>query len=240
MAVLGGVTPPEVVQIGFRSIEKYQGDYQIIRLNDDNIHEYLDLPEFIFEKRKNPEFKYAFFTDLLRLALLDVYGGIWIDATILLTAPIPEKLTSLDFFMFQRDINSNNKHLWAKTDAYFNWASKHHINHLNSFIIAKKNNEIIHICLNMLLHFWQTQNRIPHYFFFQIMLNTLQKEYGYSSELIFDDTVPHLLHKVIKKKFNAEKYQSILDQTSVHKLTYTKKYKANSYFAYLKRAFLCD
>lgn len=233
-----GKAAPEVVQICFNSVEKYKEDYEIIRLNDKNISEYLDLPDFIFEKRKNSEFKYAFFTDLLRLALLDVYGGIWIDATILLTAPIPGLLKQQDFFMFQRDKHSPYKNKWSKYNGYFNWNSQQRINHLNSFIIAKKENEIIHICLNMLLHFWQTQNSIPHYFFFQIMLDSLQRYHDYPSSLIYDDTVPHLLHKVIKKKFNLEEYEGILKKTNIHKLTYTKKYRHNSYFAYLKTQFL--
>lgn len=234
----GGVEPPKVVQICFNSVDKYAQDYQIIRLNDENVRDYIDLPEFVFEKRKNPEFKYAFFTDLLRLALLDVYGGIWMDATILLTAPLPEKITELDFFMFQRDQHSPNKHLWGNFDGYFNWNKKHRINCLNSFIVGKKNNPIIHICLNMLLHFWKTQNHIPHYFFFQIMFDVLCKEYDYKIDLLLDDTLPHLLHKVIKRKFNLQDYQHILNQTSIHKLTYTKKHNPNSYFAHLKRAFL--
>lgn len=229
---------PETVQICFNSVDKYKADYQVIRLNDNNINEYLDLPDFIAEKRQNPAFKYAFFADLLRLALLDVYGGIWIDATILLTSPLDKKITECNYFLFQRDPNSEYKGLWGKYDGYFNWRKEHHINHLNSFIVAKKGNSVIHTCLNMLLHFWQTQNHIPHYFFFQILLNRLQKEYEFKPDILVDDTIPHLLHHVIKQEFNTESYRKILSQTHIHKLTYTKKYRENTYFAYLKQKFI--
>lgn len=82
---------PEMVRLCFRSVEQNLGDYRLIRLDDQTLHNYLDLPDFVQAKRQNPEFKPAFFADLLRLALLDVYGGVWLDASILLTAPLPKE-----------------------------------------------------------------------------------------------------------------------------------------------------
>ena len=41
-----------------------------------------------------------FFSDLLRVALLKAYGGVWLDVTILLTNRLPGKYEKLDFFMF--------------------------------------------------------------------------------------------------------------------------------------------
>ncbi len=76
---------PLMVKKCFKSIDDFKQDYTIIRLDENNISEYIDFPDFIWTKKKNKEFKHAFFADLIRLALLDVYGGIWMDATILLT-----------------------------------------------------------------------------------------------------------------------------------------------------------
>ena len=64
---------PEMVRLCFRSVEQNLGDYQLIRLDDQTLHNYLDLPDFVQAKRQHPAFKPAFFADLLRLALLDIY-----------------------------------------------------------------------------------------------------------------------------------------------------------------------
>ena len=89
---------PEVVSRCLKSVEKYASDYQIIRLTDDNLSEYLVFPEFIYNKR--PLYSKAHFSDILRLMLLKAYGGIWMDASIFLTGPIPENIASCDFFVF--------------------------------------------------------------------------------------------------------------------------------------------
>ena len=73
---------PDIVKLCFASVDQYKEDYQVIRLDENTVRQYLDLPDFVWEKKKNKQFKPAFFADLFRLALLDVYGGIWIDATI--------------------------------------------------------------------------------------------------------------------------------------------------------------
>lgn len=231
---------PETVKICFNSVDKYKEDYTVIRLDDHSIHEYLEIPEFVLNKRQNKEFKHAFFADLIRLALLYHYGGIWIDATILLTAPIDKNIKQQNFFMFQRDMNTINQSQWIARDSnYFNWDKGHHINSLNSFIVAKQGNEVISHCLNLLLIFWEYSAHIPHYFFFQIMFDILNKEFlkGKNGKII-DDTLPHLLISQIHQPFDLKNYMDILAQVNIHKLTYIKESKRDSYYEYLKHQFL--
>lgn len=80
-----------------------------------------------------------FFADLLRLALLDIYGGIWLDATIYLTEPSPNMLQENGFFMYQRVADAHSKEQWHKFNSYyFSWDNKHKVNLLNSIIFAHK------------------------------------------------------------------------------------------------------
>lgn len=100
---------PEVVRICLNSVERYKGDYEVIRLTDANLKEYVDFPDSFFRKRE--KFGMAFFSDLLRMVLLSSYGGVWLDATVLLTGTLPDKLSKEHFFMFQRDEAENNKNI---------------------------------------------------------------------------------------------------------------------------------
>ena len=225
----------ETVKLCFASVDRFKGDYKVIRLDEESVKKYLDLPEFIWVKKKNSQFKPAFFADLIRLALLDVYGGIWLDATILLTAPIDSTILKQDFFMFHRDNNTQNKNEWENFNAdYFGWGDDHYVNVLNSFIIAKKNNQIVHICFDIMMNYWRTQNSIPHYFIFQIMFNELCKKNIFEQDmLILDDTLPHLLQIVMNLEFDSKVYEGILKKIMVHKLNYTNIMIPNSFYEHI-------
>ncbi len=230
---------PLMVQLCFASIDQHKGDYQVIRLCDQTIADYLDLPKFVWEKRQNPEFKHAFFADVLRLALLKAYGGIWADATILLTAPIDHKIAERDFFMFGRNLEADNKIFWQNFNAdYFGWHENHYVNILNSFIVAKKDSKRLDHCLQIMLNFWHTQNRIPHYFFFQIMYDILSKEYlPEDCCQSMDDTHPHQLQALLDAPFDANRYQAIKNLTNIHKMTYMTQAPAGSYYEYLLKLY---
>lgn len=226
---------PHSVQLYFKSVDKHAADYRVIRLDDNNIDEYLDLPDFVWHKKNYPGFRPAFFADLLRLALLDVYGGVWLDATIYLTAPLPNLLQDNGFFMYQRAADAENKRQWHKFNSYyFSWESRHKVNLLNSIIFAHKNDLVIHTCLDLILNFWKTQEYIPHYFFFQILFDTLiTGELAQYQCPILDDTKPHLLVAALHTPYSEADYQKITSQASIHKMSYVKDVKPGSYYEYL-------
>ncbi|KAF1024684.1 MAG: hypothetical protein GAK29_02399 [Acinetobacter bereziniae] len=231
---------PHIVELCFSSVDQFKADYQIIRLDESNIKDYLDLPDFVWNKKNNPKFKHAFFSDIIRLALLNVYGGVWLDATILLTAPIESRILEADYFMFQRYKDASNKELWCKfQNDYFDWSDEQNVNVLNSFIVGKKGNKVLQICLDVLLNFWRTQENIPHYFFFQIMYDVLIKGRLKSKQCeIIDDTLPHLLQFKLNEPIDLVEYNNILQRTNIHKMTYIDRIVENSYYAFLTKQFL--
>lgn len=225
-------TLPEITKASFNSVDRYKGEYLVIRLDDDNISEYLELPDFVWEKKGKNNFKFAFFSDLLRLALLKAYGGIWIDATIILIENIPDNLLDQDFFMFQRCPDAKNKQYWIDFNPqYFNWESTHLVNVLNSFIVAKKENEIIHILLDLLLNYWESQQSVSFYFFFQVLFDELMVNDLYEKRgKIIDDTFPHLLQRKMHEPFNEIKFTEISNICPIQKLTYVENPIPNSFY----------
>lgn len=213
---------PEIVQICFDSVDKYKGDYQVIRLDDHSIQEYLDFPEFIWEKRDNPAFNRTFFSDLLRLALLQVYGGVWLDATILMTGPLPQKFAALPYFMFQRSAEVKNKSYWESTYAYYwGWKPQFKVKVLNSIVFAKKENPVITKLLDLLLHYWKYQDQIVDYFFFQILYNELISDKLRDEQCeIVSDTIPHLIQTKVNGQLEDISYEQVFAQTTLHKMAY--------------------
>ena len=229
---------PEIVQICRKSVGRYAADYRVIELDDTNLTEYLDFPDFVWDKKQhNKAFKPAFFADILRLALLECYGGVWLDATVYLTAPLPEKYAAMDYFMFYRSQNAENQSDWEKLNAdCFSWRPNHPVNVQNNIIFAKCRNRVIGTCLDVMLNFWATQNRIPHYFFFQIMYDRLMADYLADMRCpVEDDTLPHLLLLNFNRPFNPSLFESILQKSSLHKLDRRLKIHAGTFGEHLNR-----
>jgi hypothetical protein len=221
---------PEVVKMCFHSVDKYKGDKEVIRLSDETIGDYIDLPDFVYEKLKNnPEFNRVFFSDLLRLALLKVYGGIWLDATIMLTGPLPIQFINSNYFIYQRDDHEPLKTYWQRADVYYwGWRPEFKVRSLNSVIFAQRDNIIIATLLDLILYYWKTKDHVINYFFFQILYNLLvQKRFMGERCLIVSDTIPHLLQAKIKMpntKFIT--YDNVVKLGTIHKTRYKYKGKA--------------
>ena len=215
---------PKIVKACLDSVKKYSNGYKVIVLTLDTIKEYIDLPEILYDKlANNEEFKTAFFADMLRLYLLSAYGGVWIDATILLTAPIDSNLLAKDFFMYQRDKQPENYTEWEDINYdYFSWTPGYCVNVLNSFIIAKKHNVIIEALKDILTAYWNSEDKFIHYFLFQILFNELIKIEPYKSAncIIMSDLLPHLMHKHIYNQYTDTLWNFITSKSNIHKLTY--------------------
>ena len=208
---------PAIVEECLKSVEQFSDGYTIVRLTDDNLSDYLDLPEFVQQKRSC--FSRAHFTDLLRLMLLKTYGGVWVDATILMTGPIPGELRDLDFFVYRRDPNEPDKRYWSNTYAYyFGWAKGFKVNMLNSFIIAKKGNKTVSDLCDLMLLWWYHYDNVPDYFFFQILYDVYNCREPFP---LISDTLPHYLQQSQNDPaFKLMEQKDILKSIPIHKLTY--------------------
>ena len=239
---------PDIVKLCYKSADKYKGNYEIIRLDNENMKEYIEFPEFVMEKIENGSMGYTHFSDLLRLALLDSYGGVWLDASILMTGSLSEYSASAGienkgYFMFQRSDSTENKEFWEKLNSdYFSWNERSKVGVLNSIIFSEKNNKMIHSLLELMLTFWKNESEIPHYFFFQILYHELAGKYMPEEKCkIIDDTLPHILFSKWNDKFSEMELNRITEKINVHKLTQKGISKRNctpdSFYDYFNKKF---
>ncbi len=208
---------PDVIRKCLGSVERYAEGYTIVRLSDGNLAEYLDIPDFIQKKRAL--YSKAHFADILRLMLLATYGGIWMDATIFLSGPIPEDYTKQDFFVFRRDPSEPDRRYWRNTYAYyFGWAKGFRVNMLNSLIVARCGNRTISDLCDLMLSWWKEHDSVPDYFFFQILFDVYAPK---DVCPIVSDTLPHYLQQSINDpSFKLMSREEILRTIPIHKLTY--------------------
>ena len=212
---------PEVVQRCFDSVDKFSNGYTVIRLCDETLSDYIDLPEDVLNKYRTGVVGATHFTDLIRIALLTAYGGVWLDATILLTAPLEDKLTNDDYFLYQRDWAQEDKKQWRRTYAYyFSWHKDFKVRMLSSVIYSKRGALVISDLFQLMLHYWRTQNGIIDYFFFQILYTQYIQRFPQHNCMVVSDCLPNMLQMYITGSYRRYSIPEILRKVSIHKLSY--------------------
>lgn len=213
---------PDVVKICFQSVDTYRADYTVIRVDDHTLADYLDIPDFIWSKRKADIISRTFFSDIIRLALLYVYGGVWLDATILLSDQLPVQLCEQDYFVYQRDAQEPYADYWKNSYAYYwGWHEDYKVKMLNSIIFAKKGYALLGQLCHLLFNYWKAADGALDYFFFQILHEQLLPVEKSSDQGVrISDVEPHLLQNKLSGGNYPVAYADIFLRTSIHKLTY--------------------
>lgn len=116
---------PILARCCYNSLKENSGAYKITFIDEKNYSDYVEIPQYIYEKFKAGKMKPAHFTDVIRINLLERYGGLWLDATILVTEPLEnyKKLLKLPFFTQKFTHEKSNDHPITKSfGAYSSYA----------------------------------------------------------------------------------------------------------------------
>ena len=216
---------PKIVQKFVQSVKKYAPDYEIRLLTADNLFQYVTLPNFIIEKYNNRTISFTHFSNILRTCLLCEHGGIWIDATVLLTNKIPEYITNQPLFFFQPSWLQNTKTIFSR------W-----------FIAAQPNHPLLKQTRELLFKYWEKHNILKDYYLFHLLFAFVVTE-NPNNKKIFD-TIPyvqnvdaHTLQFKLDCIFTQSEWQNITQRSSIHKLTYKLRNSGidnpNSYYQYI-------
>lgn len=99
---------PDVVKMCINSVKKNCLGGNIYILTQQNILEYIDIPDFIKEKFDAGIISRTHLSDIIRLQLLSAYGGMWIDATVYLHEKIDNCIFEKDFYTIKFGINTKD------------------------------------------------------------------------------------------------------------------------------------
>ena len=195
---------PPMVRICMDSVDRWAAsDYRIIRLCDDNLTDYIEVPGWLKERLCKKIISVAHFSDILRCMLLSAYGGLWLDACTLLTGKLPDTLFKYDFFIYQRDPSEQHKKYWENTFAYYwGWNKDFRVNMLAGIMFAKAGNKIVSDIATMFFDYWQKNDKMPNYFFLQILFDL------------------YIKRQVINGGYPYMSVPEILKMTTVHSLNY--------------------
>ena len=93
---------PDLVRSCIDSVRRNACGREVVVITDDNLSEYVDVPEWLIDKVERGVVTRTNFSDFLRLYLLSRYGGIWLDATFYCCAPLSDEVYSAPLFSIKR------------------------------------------------------------------------------------------------------------------------------------------
>ena len=97
----GEENAPEIVRACIDSVRRNAGGHEVIVITDENLSDYVHIPDWVLEKVRTGIMSRTNLSDLLRLSLLAEHGGMWLDATFFCTGSLHEYM-DLPFWSIKR------------------------------------------------------------------------------------------------------------------------------------------
>lgn len=194
---------PAVVKPCHRELKRFHNSSEVHVLTADTWQYYVELPAHVLAKLPTNR---AHFSDVLRVALLSRYGGIWADATCMFSQNVTgqfDELTSSGFFSFQ-----------VNGPRISNW-----------FLCSSGDNYIPKMMFETLSEYWSEHDDVTHYFMFHHMFEILyyldaRFKKIWDSMKKKNSQQPHELQFSMFAKYEKEKFQQHYQSAFIHKLTY--------------------
>lgn len=168
----GEENAPDLVKACFRSI-RANCKQELVVLDEKTIWDYITLPPEIVAKRNAGQITHAHFADICRVELLYEHGGIWLDSTAFVTAPIPDEIINQDFFVY----------LAGNVGSPYSFMQ-------NCFIRARRGSYLLAAWRQTMFNFWFNEPREFDYFMHQLMFKALVQHDPIAKK--YFDAMPHI------------------------------------------------
>lgn len=206
---------PNMVKACVASQEKQLPDYEHRVLTLANYRQWVSLPDYVEEKYKKGRIPRALFSDLLRLAALKKYGGVWMDATVLCTGFGNEKLQGR----------------WHKIEhseftifRYIERGTGRIVGLSNWFIATPPEEIIVSAVLDMLLAYWKNYSCTVDYYMMHLFIGYALRNFPSVAERMPRENSYHslMLGNALGRDFNKEWWDDVMAHVFMHKLNYRK------------------
>ncbi|MBO6272467.1 capsular polysaccharide synthesis protein [bacterium] len=220
---------PEIIKIALESVKKHCSGLNRVCLTENNLKDYIQLPDYIEDKYKRGIITKAHLSDYIRLCLLEKYGGTWIDATCYMTEQIPNEILESDFFQFKNSAYcemSNLQFLYNRELLERFYPNKFFYHTGSSwFLHANPNNILISKTKQMLEEYWKNETKLIAYFLFHYVLAycvLYHKESAevFNNSLTLNNFNPHVLQKMFYEKYDEKDFNDIKNNSFIHKLSW--------------------
>lgn len=200
---------PPVVRLCYESLCRNSNGHEVVLLTKENYGDYVGINPEIMRLHKEGKIKQAHFADVMRINLLAQQGGFWIDATVLITRPLPEDIFTAEFFSVK-----------TKPEGYFvsqcRWAV--------FALAAQRGNALFTRLMNAFETYLTETDIFIDYFMFDQFIDMLVKTNPEIAEMIermpMNNPCVHSLNKLLEQPFDADEFARITAETFLFKLSW--------------------
>lgn len=191
--------------------------YEFNLITEENIDKFYEVPNFIERKYKEGIISNAHFADYYRTALLNMYGGIWLDATVYVASDNFDKVFTYGFYSI--------KHIDDyRSVAHQRWST--------SYLESESGNLLMGMAAKALEIYWEKNDYAIDYllidYIFAIICNSYE-DIKYMVDMVpFNNEHYYSLEKLLNKKYDLEKYNTMLIDTDVFKTNYKTNLKPDT------------
>lgn len=154
-------TAPPMIQKLVNIQEQHLPDFDYHVITENNFDSFVDLPGYIIDAVQEGRITKTHFTDILRAALLREHGGLWLDATVLVTSNISRECVQSPFFTL-KGLNMDFPGGAVYPEVAF-WEGY--------FIAGKKNALFYNFMYEFFLEYWKQEPSLVQY----LLINQVAK-----------------------------------------------------------------
>lgn len=218
---------PDIVKCCINSIKRnVEGIVHVITY--ENYSSYVDIEKNIIDKHEEGLISKTHFSDILRLALLYKYGGIWIDATVLMmSSELPDYVYKLPLFMYR--ISATMDEGYCNPRKFSSW-----------FIAAQKENPIVGMTYKFLNYYWSKEDTMP-YFLMHYVMRLLWDKYDNvdKDKLFLYNCNCYMLADVLNNQYDVFLWEMIKREQPIQKLSYKRDIIAgDTFYQYIYNTYM--
>lgn len=211
---------PVLIQKCIDSIKKYSGGQNFCFITMQNYKEYVDVPDYLIKKLENGTITLTFFSDILRLLLLDKYGGLWVDATVFCIGDFQHLYKESEFFAFRITAEDDGR-------AAASW-----------FMYSEKGHILVKETLHLLLQYCSKMERMEHYYMIHYFFRMVAECYSevWEKVPVIEVSDCYLLHKKINEAYDVKALKELEKKMPVQKLNRRKRIdmeRKNTFYFYI-------
>ena len=157
---------PAIVKACLRSLRR-NCVQEVVVLDESNLFEWIELPDYVVEKWRSGAMRPAHFADICRVELLYRYGGVWLDSTAFVTAPVPQWIMDEDFFIYMGGERLHGSYAFVQ----------------NCFFRARRGSHILRVWREAILEYWRQETGAIDYFVHQLLFKMSVENNAVAAEL---------------------------------------------------------
>ena len=211
----GEANMPEIVRACYKSVKANANGREVVLITNENVEKYISIPKFIKDKVNNGKMSRTHLADYIRISLLKNYGGLWIDATVLVTDKINVDC-KLPFFSIKQkpdSIHFVSQYRWAV------WILG----------CSPQIGKILFDCLENLFKAYLNKHSLFIDFFlfdyfFAVMYDEIPLVKQFVDNCPYNNPNAYELGNLLNKEFNEDAFLQLKKNNTFHKLSWKQPY----------------